>query len=210
MINPKSECRNPKQFSNFQNSNFEFVSNFEFRVSSLTLVIVSCLLVISGCGYTTKTLLPPHVKTIYIDNVHNKIDITKETGYDEAHEIYRPGLEREIRKAIKDRFIFDGKLKVVNEKEKASSVLNCDILDFEKQPLRYRDDKTIEEYRLKLVVSLKFTDLVDNAVLIDESEFVGEKTYSLSGPFVSSESSAQTEAITDLARRIVERVVDIW
>jgi len=174
------------------------------------LLVLLLSITLPGCGYTTKTLLPSHVKTIYIDNVHNKIDITKETGYDEAYEIYRPGLEREIKKAIKDRFIFDGKLKVVNKKEKADSVLNCDILDFEKQPLRYRDDRTIEEYRLKLVVSLKFTDLVDNKVLIDDSEFVGEDTYSLSGPFVSSESSAQTEAITDLVRRIVERVVDIW
>ena len=179
-------------------------------MKKLSVLILLLLFAISGCGYTTKTLLPSVVKTIYIDNVHNKIDMTKETGYDEAYEIYRPGLEREIRKAIKDRFIFDGKLKVVNKKEEADSVLNCDILDFEKQPLRYRDDRTIEEYRLKLVVSLKFTDLVDNAVLIDESEFVGEKTYSLSGPFVASESSAQTAAITDLARRIIERVVDIW
>lgn len=175
------------------------------------LALITLLSVaISGCGYTTKTLLPSGVKTIYIDNVHNKIDITKETGYDEAYEIYRPGLEREMKKAIKDRFIFDGKLRVVNKKEEADSVLNCDILDFEKQPLRYRDDKTIEEYRLKLVVSLKFTNLLDNTVLIDESEFVGEESYSLSGPFVASESSAQTAAITDLARRIVERVVDIW
>jgi hypothetical protein len=48
MINPKSEYRNPKQFSNDQNPNdqnrrfehskirkFGFVSNFEFRASDL-------------------------------------------------------------------------------------------------------------------------------------------------------------------------------
>jgi len=38
-INPKSEIRNPKQFSNLENSNFKFVSSFEFRASSFCLYV---------------------------------------------------------------------------------------------------------------------------------------------------------------------------
>ncbi|PIU37310.1 hypothetical protein COT02_01555 [Candidatus Roizmanbacteria bacterium CG07_land_8_20_14_0_80_34_15] len=38
-INPKSEIRNPKQFLNFQNSNFEFVSSFDIRASNFCVYV---------------------------------------------------------------------------------------------------------------------------------------------------------------------------
>jgi len=174
------------------------------------LLLSLAVFVVSGCGYTTKTLLPEHVKTIYIDNVLNKIDITKETEYRDTYHIYRPGLERKIRRGIKERFIFDGKLKVVNTKEKADSVLETSIVAFEKQPLQYLDDKTVDEYRLKMVVGMKFTDLAEGDVLVDIAELVGETTYTLNGPFAKTETAAQDDAVTDLSRRIIERVVDLW
>jgi len=176
---------------------------------SIVLLILAALF-FSGCGYTTRTLLPEHIKTIYVDNVRNKIDITKETEYRDTYFIYRPGLERALTREIKDRFIFDGKLNVINNSARADSVLKCEIIDFEKEPLQYADDRTVDEYRLKIIVNMQFTDLVEGATLIDEKGFVGETAYTLSGAFASTESSAQDSAVTDLARRIVERVVDIW
>lgn len=176
-----------------------------------TLILLTVFSVlISGCGYTAKTLLPDHVKTIYVDNVRNKIDITKETKYGDTYMIYRPGLEREITKTIKERFIFDGKLKVVNSKKEADSMLKSAILDFQKEALQYTDDRSVEEYRLKIVITMEFIDLVEGTTLVEEDEFVGEATYTLSGPFATTETTAQGEAITDLARRVVERVVDLW
>lgn len=174
------------------------------------VILVLFLFAISGCGYTTKSSLAPHLKTIYVDNVRNKIDITKETEYGDHYRIYRPGLEREMTKAIKDRFIFDGNLKVINSKEDADSVLVCDIVDFKKEPLQYTDNRTVDEYRLKIIINMKFTDLTEGTTLVDEDKFVGEATYTLSGPFAGSESAAQKDAITDLARRIVEEVVEKW
>ena len=38
-INPKSEIRNPKQFLNLQNSNFEFVSSFDIRASNFCVYV---------------------------------------------------------------------------------------------------------------------------------------------------------------------------
>lgn len=174
------------------------------------VLLILAALFFSGCGYTAKTLLPEHIRTIYVDNVRNKIDITKETEYGDTYVIYRPGLERALTREIKDRFIFDGKLNVVNDGARADSVLKCEIIDFEKEPLQYADDRTVDEYRLKIVVNIQFTDLVEGVTLIDEKEFAGEADYTLGGAFASTESSAQDSAVTDLARRIVERVVDIW
>jgi len=172
--------------------------------------IILALLVVSGCGYTTKTLLGDHLKSIYIAPFDSKIDITKESEYRDHYRIYRPGLEREFREIVKDRFVFDGTLKVVNTEDEADSILVCNIIDFRKEPLQYTDSKTVDEYRLKIIVDMKFTDLVENRVLVNEKELSGEATYTLSGAFAGSESSAQTTAVTDLARRMVERVVENW
>ncbi len=168
------------------------------------------LILVSGCGYTAKSFLDQNIKTIYVDNARNKIDLTKETEYKDNYRIYRPGLERKITKAVKDRFVFDGNLKVVNSKEDADSVLTCEITDFRKEPLQYTDGEEVDEYRLKIIVNIKLADLKNGAVLVDEKDFVGETTYTKSGAFTKSESSAQDDAVTDLARRIAEKVIEGW
>lgn len=175
----------------------------------LVLFFVS-MIALSGCGYTTKSLFAPHLKTIYIDNFDNKIDLTREKAYGEDYNIYRPGLETDLTKAVKNRFMFDGALKVVNSKEEADSILSCEIMSFKKEPLQYRDDKRVTEYRMQVIINMKFTDLINNEVLIDENSFVGETTYTLEGAFTKSESGAEKDAVDDLARRIVERVVEGW
>jgi hypothetical protein len=168
------------------------------------------LLTISGCGYTSKPFLSSRLETIYVDNFRNKIDITKETEYKEHYRLYRPGLERKATKETKERFIFDGTLEVVNDPDSADSLLECAIIDYRKEPLQYTDNKVVDEYRLKIIVSIKFTDLIENSVLVDEAEFAGEATYTLTGPLAGTESTAQDEALADLARRIVEKVVEGW
>ena len=43
-----------------------------------------------------------------------------------------------------------------------------------------------------------------------ESNFVGETTYFTSGSLAKSENVAIQDALTDLARRIVERTIEDW
>ena len=179
-------------------------------MKKIMILIFILLLTVSGCGYTAKSLLPSHVKTVYVDNFRNKIDITEETEYEGQYRIYRPGLEREVTKTVKERFIFDGNLKVVNTSGEADSLLSCEIIDFRKEPLQYTDNKTVGEYRLKIIINMEFTDLRKNIILLDEKGFAGETTYTLSGAFSKTEASAQTAATGDLARRIVEAVVEGW
>jgi hypothetical protein len=68
----------------------------------------------------------------------------------------------------------------------------------------------VEEYRLNLVVNLKLWDNKENKLVWQENRFTGETTYFTMGPQAKSEDSAMNDALTDLARRIVERTVEQW
>ena len=172
-------------------------------------ILIFLSFVLTGCGYTTHSLLPPHVKTIHVDNFKNSIDITGEFSEKEGYDIYRPGLEVEMTKAVIDRFVFDGNLRVVSGSE-ADSRLAGELIDYAKEPLRYDDGDNVIEYRIKVVARAGLKDLVNNKVLWSEDDFVGEATYRTSGSFAKTEDTARQEALVDLARRIVERTIELW
>jgi hypothetical protein len=175
------------------------------------LITLSLMLTLglSGCGYTTSSLLPPSIKTICIKNFTNSISITAEQSELRMYRGYRPGMETEITKAVIDRFMFDGNLKIATE-EKADLVLKSELIDYKRDSLRYDANDNVEEYRIKLIVSMQLEDTAHGVVLWTEKSFAGETTYMVGGSGAKSESTAIRDAITDLARRIVERTIEAW
>ena len=171
-------------------------------------VLVLALL-LGGCGYTTKSLLRSDIKTICVENFANRIPVTEETSDERMYIGYRPRMEYDITKAVVDRFIFDGNLKISDRKD-ADLILTGELVDFRKEPLRYDANDNVEEYRLRLVTSLELTDVKNNKPMWKEKEFAGESTYRTGGSLAKSESSAIDDAKSDLARRIVERTVEGW
>ena len=75
---------------------------------------IACLLFVtalSGCGYTTRSMLYGKYNTIYIAPFSNKVDIAQETFSENKYRIYRPMLETDITKKVINRYLFDGNLK---------------------------------------------------------------------------------------------------
>lgn len=173
----------------------------------ITLIIFLCLLITNfiGCGYTTRSLLPSNFKTIYIPTFINKIKF--DTASPE-YRTYHPGLEIKITKAVIDRFVYDGNLRIAKE-EDADLILEGELVDYFKQPLRYGESDEIEEYRISIVVDLVLKDK-NGKVIWEEKDFMGDTTYSLVGPLAKSEEQALDDAIADLARRIVNRTIKNW
>ena len=176
------------------------------RYISLALILVLCA---SGCGYTTRSLLPSNYKTIYVDSFGNKIKITAEQSNVRMYRGYRPGLEAEITKAVIDKFLFDGNLRIASEPS-ANIILKGELVDFRKESLRYDANDNIEEFRLVLTVDIELIDPADDKVVWKEKNFSGETTYRTSGPLAIDESTAVKNGVEDLARRIVERTVEGW
>lgn len=168
------------------------------------LAVAAC-----GCGYTTRSLLPSDYKTIYVDNFKNAIKITAEQSDERMYRGYRPGMEITITKAVIDKYLADGNLRIASEGQ-ADLVLTAELIDFNRGGIRYDTNDNVEEYRVKIVVNMELTEAKTGKTVWKEPGFAGETTYRTSGSLAMSETAAIDAAIVDLARRIVERTVEAW
>lgn len=173
-------------------------------IAILALIFFAC-----GCGYTTRSLLPPNFKTIYIENFKNDIRVTAEQSNLRMYRGYRPGLEIDITRAVVSKFLQDGNLRIGGSSD-SDLILKGGLLDFKRDALRYDANDNIEEYRIKLVVSMQLENPKTGTIVWAEKGFAGETTYRTSGGLARSESAALNDAIDDLARRIVERTIEAW
>lgn len=176
---------------------------FVFALSCLSFVMLS------GCGYTTRSMIADDYKTIYITPFINRIDITSEADAARKYRIYRPMIETEITRYVNNRYLFDGNLKPAS-KELADLVLKGEVIEFRKDPLRYLDNDDVSEYRINLVVNISLWDSKTDKMIWQENGFIGDSTYFVTGPQAQSESNAVVDALNDLARRVVERTVEDW
>ena len=168
----------------------------------------SMLSAVSGCGYTTKSLLPENIRRVHVAPVKNSIDLSEEISDKTPFRVYRPGLEVELTNAIINRVIFDGTLKVAPP-EKADAVLDVALVDYRRDPLRYSEGEDVREYRLSVTIDVNFTNTVDGKKLWTQ-RITGDNTFFLSGPRAISEDQAAAKAVEDTARRVIEAVVETW
>lgn len=170
------------------------------RVSWITVLVTASLF--SGCAYTQEAKLPSGIKTIAVRTFKNEIPPKEQFAY-------RPGLEIELTNAIIDRFIFDGNLKVVDE-SKADAVLEGAIISYEQEGVRFDRLESIEEYRLFLVIRFKLLDRRANLAILEEPNFSGRAEFFVSRSPANVRRAAANTATFDLARSLVDRIVEEW
>jgi hypothetical protein len=175
----------------------------------LSLWVTACALQLSACGYTTRSLIADKFRTINVAPFANKIVITQDSDAANRYKINKPILETDITRAVTNRYLFDGNLRPA-EKANADLFLKGELVEFRRDPVRYTDSDEVEEYRLNLVVDLSLWDNTENKLVWEEKGFTGDTTYFTMGQSAKSEDVAVRDAITDLARRIVERTVEQW
>ena len=112
---------------------------------------------ISGCGYTTRSMISNKFKTIYVVPFVNKIDITQESSVATKYRLYKPMLETDVTKAVTNKFLFDGNLRPTRE-EFADLILRGELMEFRRDPLRYTDNDEVEEYRINIIVNISLWD----------------------------------------------------
>ena len=176
-----------------------------FRV----VLIADCCALIAGCGSTTRPGLVSHLKTVYVKPFENKIDMTQLSAGDERFPIYRHQMEVDLTKEIITRYQFTGLLRPIS-RERADCRVEGELIGFRRDALRYDASQQIEEWRLSVIVNLRFFDQTTQTMLWEENGFTGDTTYFALGTNAESEADALNRAITDLARRIVERTVEDW
>jgi len=181
------------------------------RVSLRSTLLAMTVLAffICGCGYTNKLLLAPGSDKIFVETFKNKIDITKESSASQKYNVYRPFLETKATDAVINKIIYDGNFKVV-DKDSADLIFQGEVVNFLRQPLRYSDANDILEYRLNIMVNFTLKDSRTGKIILEQKNLTADASYFLTGNSAKTEDSAVDTLLSDLAKRVVSRIVNRW
>ena len=180
-----------------------------FCLLSILLPFAFLLFTFSGCGYTNKLLLAPGSDKIFVETFKNKIDITKESSASQKYNVYRPFLETKATDAVINKIIYDGNFKVV-DKDSADLIFQGEVVNFLRQPLRYSDANDILEYRLNIMVNFTLKDSRTGKIILEQKNLTADASYFLTGNSAKTEDSAVDTLLSDLAKRVVSRIVNRW
>jgi hypothetical protein len=172
------------------------------RCAAVLVVLALC---VAGCGYTTSSLLPSSIRTVGVEQFKNEIVYSTEGG----RTLYFPLLEVKARDAVMGRFQVEGHLKIAPTGQ-ADYVLKGRLVNYQRDALRYDNNDNVQEYRVRVIMSLEMYNRQTDTLEWTEPAFAGEATYFLTGSQARSEEAAVNDAVLDLARRIVERTLENW
>jgi hypothetical protein len=171
-------------------------------IFGLSVVLIGLL---TGCGYTTGSVIADRYKTIYVEPFKNSLDYMNQT----ERNVYVPQLETKAHGAIVDRLLFDGNLKIVRDGD-SDLVLKGELVGFQRDELRLAANEDVKEYRVTVTLAIKLWDPVSEQVVWEEPSFAGDATYFTTGPLAKSDDTAVQDALKDLARRVVSRTIEDW
>lgn len=167
-----------------------------------SFLVLALIFILSSCGYTNKTKLPHDIKSIYVETALNKIAI-------EQMYSYQPGLEMDITNAVIRRFQVDGNLKLAKA-DQADAVLSIDLKSYEQEGVRFNPLESVSEYRLFIVLGLVLKHRETGEVIWKEENFSGNNEYFVTQIRSQGQKAATEKAIEDVARKVVDRVVEDW
>ncbi|MCP4365086.1 MAG: LptE family protein [Planctomycetes bacterium] len=157
----------------------------------LALLIVASLL--SGCGYTSRSLLEQNVRSIYIKIFDN--------------ETFRRDLEFDLTKAIKEEILLRTRLKVVDKKH-ADSILFGSIETVTERVLIESPDAEVIESSVSTTVRFSWTDQRTGRAIIDKHKVAA------SAEFIVTKNEdvgiGEQKAFVNVARKIVNLMERDW
>lgn len=175
--------------------------NLRHICAYVLLVMVGC--VMAGCGYTNGVILPNGIKTIAVPTFKNELPM--DTTY-----TYEAGLEIDVTNDIIDRLNYDGNLKLVSEDKNPDAILEGSIVSYDQDSVRYEDRRSIKEYRMFIGVDISLIDNRSGQVIWTEKGFTGKTEYFRTGTDAISERTASEKVRKDLAKKVVDRIVEDW
>ena len=166
-------------------------------LSGLVLLALATTLAAGCAGYRIGSMLPGDVKTEYIPTFINK---TAE-----------PLIEVETTQKTIERFQQDGSLRVVTEEE-ADAILKVELTGYRLEPVAFRKDirDAAQQYRLFIEASLVMRRTRDNTVVVESPSVIGKYVFDVTGDLSSSKLTANPFAAEDLARNMVQLMVEYW
>jgi len=152
----------------------------------------------AGCGYTVRSSLPSHLKTLAIPIFGNN---TVEFG-----------LADDITQSLVNGFLADRSLRIVQERD-ANAVLRGSVVAYRNQVFGYTSSERATEYEIVLTVQVAFRDMIKNRDVWKEDALTVRTTYNVVAVGTEpakTETDGRKEVIQKLTDQIVSRTVQGW
>ena len=163
-----------------------------FTKNSLLPLLLSCLLLVWGCGYQMvgkETHIPPGLTSIAIPTFVNKT--------------FEPGIEVPFTQAFLREFILDKRVRVVDRSE-ADSILEGVIKSFNIYSVSYDQSGLVLEYQTTVVMDVTLKKGTGETLWIDK-DLSETQWYRASSNILTSEAGKAT-AIQQIGRFVAARV----
>src|SRR3989304_3839422 len=157
------------------------------------LVFLMIFFFITGCGYSSKSLLRSNVRSIYVPIFDN--------------DTFRRGYEFDLTKAVRDQILLRTRLSIV-DKDEADSILFGKISSVNENAIIEDTMDNIVESRVSVGVDIRWVDKRTGRTIIERkniqkpTEFIVLRNETL--------SSASNEAFVRVAQSIVEAMEEDW
>lgn len=160
--------------------------------SQLTCIVV-LFAIISGCGYTTKSLISRKINSIYIPIFGNYT--------------FRRGLEFDLTTALKDEIMSNTKLRIV-QKDNADTILTGKIITVTEGVITSNARDNIIENKVTITVSISFADRRTGRVLMSMGGLTNTAEYIVTRG--ENINTATKECLEGLAEKIVYQLEEKW
>jgi len=165
----------------------------KFKTIYYSLFSIHVFLFLAGCGYTTKSTLPEHIRSISISPIKNATS--------------QPGVNHALSNALSQRFGQDPRFQVVG-REGADAVLEGTVIGYSSEGVAFDRSDIASRFRLRIVFRFSFVEKGGN-ILIGDEQLVGEAFYPGGADIAAlkaAEEQASRRAIVDLAEATYQRI----
>jgi hypothetical protein len=157
-------------------------------------------IVVAGCGVYgfSSSLLPGHIKSVAVPLFENRTE--------------RGDLATALADSLTEAFIDNHTLQVVGEKA-ADSSLEGALLEYRRQPFTVDENEQVLEYKVEILVEVRFVDIRKNQVIWEEPKLVQWATYVFTprpGEQPESEEVGIGRVVAKLTDDILNRTVEGW
>lgn len=171
---------------------------FELGIMVKRFVILPLLaVVLFGCTYSVYSNAYPHLKKIRVEAFDNQ---SAEFGI--AETVYTQ---------LINEFRQDGRLRPVTQQP--DCVISGTVSSFEEKIYSYDTANAVQDYQVRLTLSISFTDLIRNEAIYENKALTLTQTYAVAPGSTSrfkSKEEAIDELITTLFQTIVQNSLERW
>lgn len=155
------------------------------------------LLLLGSCYYSVYSNAYPHLKKIRVEPFEN---LTAEFALaDKAL--------NELSLAVRN----DGRLSLVTQEPDCS--LEGKITSFEEKIYSYDSANQVQDYQIKMVVNVVFTDLVKNEVIYENSALSSSEIYKVSDNSTArfnTKEEALSEIFANIFKTVIQNSLEAW